>query len=187
MLLTMSPSTIVHVDFVGYPIVGLYSYAQKCGIFVELYIKSVFSGRYRSVFLGIYHTDTEGNLGRYISVSFFWREPLFPQKGGTGPLFEEKGGIGPLFDTASPPLAEKRSSRQISNTDRKYPPPSKSDTSKIPIPKKLLVTPWYTTLDFCHTRPTKQPSIPHKKPSLKYCIYMYIHRISIQNEEVSAI
>jgi hypothetical protein len=33
---------------------------------LELYIESVFSGRYWSVFLGIYHTDTEGNLGRYI-------------------------------------------------------------------------------------------------------------------------
>ena len=34
----------------------------------------------------------------------------------------------------------------------KYRKPSKSDTNKIPIPKKLLVTPWYTTLvttNFC--------------------------------------
>ncbi len=37
---------------------------------VELYIESVFSGRYWLVFLGIYHTDTKGNLGRYILVSF---------------------------------------------------------------------------------------------------------------------
>ncbi len=29
-----------------------------------------FSSRYRLVFLGIYHTDTKGNLGRYILVSF---------------------------------------------------------------------------------------------------------------------
>jgi hypothetical protein len=78
---------------------------------------------------------------------FFDGNPFFPQKGGTGPLFEKKGGTGPLFDTASPPFAEKRSSHQISNTDQKYQPPSKSDTSKIPIPKKLLVTPWYTTLE----------------------------------------
>jgi hypothetical protein len=112
---------------------------------LELYIKSVFYSRYWSVFLGIYHTNTEGNLGRYISVSFFGGNPFFLQKGGTGPLFEEKGGHCPLFDTASPPFAEKRSSRQISNTDRKYQPPSKSDTGKIPIPKKLLVTPWYNS------------------------------------------
>jgi hypothetical protein len=39
-----------------------------------------------------------------------------------------------------------RQSLQYNNTDRKYRKPSKSDTSKIPIPKKLLVTPWYTTL-----------------------------------------
>jgi hypothetical protein len=79
---------------------------------------------------------------------FFGENPFFPQKRGTGPLFDEKGGTGPLFDTASPPFAEKRSSRQISNTDRKYQPPSKSDTGKIPIPKNLLVTPWYATLSF---------------------------------------
>jgi hypothetical protein len=80
--------------------------------FLELYIELVFSGRYRLVFLGIYHTDTEGNLGRYISVSFFWREPLF----------EEKGGTSPLFDTASPPLAEKGVPAKLviptGNTDR---------------------------------------------------------------------
>jgi hypothetical protein len=34
---------------------------------LELSTKLVFSGRYRLVFLGIYHTDTKGNLGRY-----FW-------------------------------------------------------------------------------------------------------------------
>jgi hypothetical protein len=45
---------------------------------------------------------------------FFGGNPFFPQKGGNGPLFEEKGGTSPLFDTASPPFAEKRSSRQIS-------------------------------------------------------------------------
>ena len=32
---------------------------------LELYTESVFFGRYRSVFLGIYHTDTEGKLGQY--------------------------------------------------------------------------------------------------------------------------
>jgi hypothetical protein len=77
---------------------------------------------------------------------FFGGKPYFPQKGGNGPLFEEKGGTSPLFDTASPPFAENRSSRQISNTDQKYRLPNKFDTSKIPIPKKLLATPWYTTL-----------------------------------------
>ncbi len=33
--------------------------------FVELYTKSVFFGWYRLVFLGNYHTDTEGKLGQY--------------------------------------------------------------------------------------------------------------------------
>jgi len=31
----------------------------------QLLTESVFFGRYRSVFLGIYHTDTEGKLGQY--------------------------------------------------------------------------------------------------------------------------
>ena len=35
---------------------------------LELYIDSVFSVGIRSVFLGIYHTDTEGKFGWYISV-----------------------------------------------------------------------------------------------------------------------
>jgi hypothetical protein len=77
---------------------------------------------------------------------FFGMNPFFPQKGGTGTLLEEKGGTGPLFDTASPPFAETTSSCQISNTNWKYRLPSKSDTGKMPIPKLLLVTPWYTTL-----------------------------------------
>ena len=34
---------------------------------LELLTKPVFFGWYRSVFLGIYHTDTEGKLGQY-----FW-------------------------------------------------------------------------------------------------------------------
>jgi hypothetical protein len=92
-------------------------------------------------------------IPKEILVGTFWYHsfggnPFFPQKGGTGPLFDGKGGTGPLFDTASPPFAEKRSSRQTSNTDQNTDHPVKSDTGKIPIPKKLLVTlPWYTTLE----------------------------------------
>jgi hypothetical protein len=109
-----------------------------------LYIKLVFSGRYWSVFLGIYHTLKEILVGTFW-YHFFGRNPFFPQKGGIGPLFEGKGGTSPLFDTASPPFAEKRSSRQTSNTDQNTDRPVKSDTGKIPIPKKLLVTPWYNS------------------------------------------
>ena len=45
--------------------------------------ESVFFGRYRSVFLGIYHTDTEGKLGRNFGQNFGgspsknWQEPPF--------------------------------------------------------------------------------------------------------------
>jgi hypothetical protein len=83
----------------------------------------------------------------HFGIIFLAGTPIFPQKGGTGPLFEKKGGTGTLFDTASPPFAEKRSSRQISNTNQNTDRPLKSDIGKIPIPKKLLVTLWYTTLE----------------------------------------
>ncbi len=90
----------------------------------------VFPGQYWLVFLGIYHTDTEGNLGRYILLSLFWREPFFPQKGGTGPLFEGKRGHQPPFWYSQPPFCGKRSSRQTSNTDQNTNRPVKSDTGK---------------------------------------------------------
>jgi hypothetical protein len=52
-------------------------------------------------FLGIYHTDTKGNLGWYILVSKFWQELLFPSK---------KGAWTP-FGALSPPIEGKRVSR----------------------------------------------------------------------------
>jgi hypothetical protein len=80
-------------------------------------------------------------IPKEILVGTFWLK-----KGAIAPFLRKKGGTGPLFDTASPTFGEKRSSRQTSNTDRNTNRPVKSDTGKIPIPKKLLVTPWYTTL-----------------------------------------
>jgi hypothetical protein len=110
---------------------------------LELEIELVFFGRYRSVFFR-YLPYRYRRKSRSVHFGIiFWREHFLPSKWGPGPLFEEKGGTGPLFDTASPPFAEKRSSRQISNTDWNTDCPVKSDTGKIPIPKKLLVTPWY--------------------------------------------
>jgi hypothetical protein len=73
--------------------------------------------------------------------------PFSLKKGALAPFVTEKGGTGPFFDTASPSFAEKRSFCQNSNTDQNTDRPAKSDTGKIPIPKKLLVTPWYTTLE----------------------------------------
>jgi hypothetical protein len=49
-------------------------------------------------FPGIYHTDTKGNLGWYVLVSKFWREPLFLSK---------KRGFGPLLEHSAPLLKEK--------------------------------------------------------------------------------
>jgi hypothetical protein len=72
---------------------------------------------------------------------------FFSLKNGALALFlSEKGGTGPLFDTASPPFVEKRSSHQTNNTSQNTNRPVKSDTGKIPIPKKLLVTPGYVQL-----------------------------------------
>ena len=52
--------------------------------YLELLTESVFFGQYRSVFLGIYHTDTKGKLGQYFRYQNFggspskkWREPPF--------------------------------------------------------------------------------------------------------------
>jgi hypothetical protein len=136
--------------------------------FLELYPKSVFFGRYRSVFFGITNTNTREYLGRY---GTFGIKILagHPQKNGGSPLFSKKGGLRPPFCIFHPPFEEKKefphnfflkkSSREIfkrcsrqnlqhKNTDRKNRNSSKSDTSRILIPKKLLVTPWYTTLLF---------------------------------------
>ena len=55
--------------------------------FLELYTDSVFSVGIRSVFLSIYHTDTEGKFGQYISVSKRGQRPPFSSKGGQWPPF----------------------------------------------------------------------------------------------------
>jgi len=74
---------------------------------LELYTESVFFGRYWSVFLGIYHTDTKGKLGQYFRYqkiggipSKNLREPPFTQEWGasapslyTSPSFWRKKGI----------------------------------------------------------------------------------------------
>jgi hypothetical protein len=79
----------------------------------------------------------------HFGIIFLARTPFSLKKGALAPFLRENGGTGPLFDTASPPIAEKRSSHQTSNTNQNTNRPGKSDTGKIPIPKKLLVIPWY--------------------------------------------
>jgi hypothetical protein len=83
----------------------------------------------------------------HFCIIFLAGTPFSLKKGALAPFLREEEGTGPLFDTASPPFAEKKSSRQTSNTDQNTDHLVKSDTGKIRIPKKLLVTPWYTTLD----------------------------------------
>jgi len=41
-------------------------YFIKVEFFLELHPELVFFGQYRSVFLGMYDTITEGNLGQYV-------------------------------------------------------------------------------------------------------------------------
>ncbi len=45
--------------------------------FLELYTESVFFGWYRSVFLGNYHTDTEGKLGRYFQYRRYKKVSIY--------------------------------------------------------------------------------------------------------------
>jgi len=107
-------------------------------------IVSVFSVGIRSVFLRYYQIIPKEN-----SVGTFRY-----QNWGSGPLFPQKGGNGPLFEELQPPFGKKGGRKGGKYTKRgeryrpKYRKSSKSDTSKIPIPKKLLVTPRYTTLMF---------------------------------------
>jgi len=108
--------------------------------FVELHPESVFFGRYRSLFLGNYHTDTEGKLGQYFR-SKIWREPLKTLAGA--PLFPKKGGLRPLFCALRPPFEEKKeflrnfSKKEFPRNFQKVFPPKltvQKYRPKIPIP-----------------------------------------------------
>jgi hypothetical protein len=57
-------------------------------------------GRY---FLGIFHTDTEGKLGKALGILHLAGTPFFPQREASAPF----------FDGSSPPYERKISSRQI--------------------------------------------------------------------------
>ncbi len=54
----------------------------------------------------------------HLGIIFLAGTPFSLKKGALAPFLREKGGTGPLFDSARPSLAEKRSSRQSSNTNR---------------------------------------------------------------------
>ncbi len=51
-----------------------------------------------SVFLGIYHTDTDGKLGQYILVS---------KRGQLPPFFNKRGAMAPFLRSTSPLLMKK--------------------------------------------------------------------------------
>ena len=74
--------------------------SEACGGFVSSLWRTIIRVAYRvgifwSVFLGIYHTDTERKTRSVFSVSKLWREPL--KKLAVAPFFLRRGGLGPLF------------------------------------------------------------------------------------------
>jgi len=65
--------------------------------FLELCTESVFFGRYRSVFLGICHTDLENSVGHFgikkgVIAPFFLKGGQCPPFRGAQPPFRKKGG-----------------------------------------------------------------------------------------------
>ncbi len=78
--------TLIAVAGVAFPLLAL----PSC---LELLTESVFFGRYQSVFLGIYHTHTNGKLGRYILVS---------KRGQLPPFFHKRGAMGPFLRSTAP-------------------------------------------------------------------------------------
>ncbi len=111
----------------------------------------VVSNRYFPVGIGRYFLVFTIPIPKEISVGtfryhFFGGTPISLKKGALAPFLRKKGAPAPFLIQPAPLLRKKGVPAQFSNTDRKYRLPSKSDTGKIPIPKKLLVTPWYTTL-----------------------------------------
>jgi hypothetical protein len=106
-------------------------------------------GIFRSVLVGISRYLPYQYRRKYRSVHFgiiFLAGTPFPlKKGALAPFLRKKGAPAPFLILPAPLSRKKRSSRQISDTDRKwYRPPSKSDTGKIPMRKKLLVRPLFT-------------------------------------------
>ena len=91
-------------------------------------------GIFRSVSVGISwylpYRYQRKSWSVHVGILFLVGTPFSLIKGALASFLREKGGTSPLFDTASPPFEEKRSSRQISNTHRKYRQPNKSDTGK---------------------------------------------------------
>jgi hypothetical protein len=79
------------------------------GKIIELLTESVFLGQYRSVFLGIYNTDTKGKLGQY-----FWYQKLggSPSKNWQEPPFSQEGGATTLRGSSPAFLAGKKVSEQ---------------------------------------------------------------------------
>jgi len=88
------------------------------GRLLECLTESVFFGRYRSVFLGIYHTDTEGN-----SVGTFGIK-----KGAEAPFVLKRGAMAPFLRSSNPLLEKKGEER--GEVYKKGGIPAVSDTGK---------------------------------------------------------
>ncbi len=79
---------------------------------LELYPNSVYRfgiGRY---FLGIFHTDTEGKLGKAFSILHLAGTPFFPQREASAPFLMDQAPL--LREKKVPAKFTKWSSRKIS-------------------------------------------------------------------------
>ncbi len=121
--------------------VWVVSYPGTNNVITRVILNRIF----RSVLVGISrhipYRYQRKSCSVHFGIIFFGGNPFFPQKGGTGPLFEGKRGHWPFFDTTSPLLRKKGVLVKLVIPTEIPTTQLKSDTSKIPIPKKLLVTP----------------------------------------------
>ncbi len=115
----------------------------KISKYFKLYPNSVFRFGIGWYFLGIFHTNTEGKLGKAFGILHLVETPYFSSKGGFCPLFDVWGkNIFPLNLLNGVPA--KFHKIVFSNTDWIYRPAS---ASNLPIPAKLPVYRWSTTLE----------------------------------------
>jgi hypothetical protein len=79
------------------------------------------------------------------------------------PFFLKRGAMAPFLRSSAPLLRKKggKDTKRGEWYQLKYRKHSKSDTSKIPIPKKLLVILWYNSWNFWPTSPYAYRESPY--------------------------
>jgi hypothetical protein len=129
---------------------------------LELYPDSVFRFGIGWYFLCIFHNDTEGKLGKAFGILHLAGTPFFPQREASAPFWMDQAPRGknkfpPILQNGVPAKFHKI---VCSNTDRIYRPAS---ASNLPIPAKLPVYRWSTTLK------TSQPQGTFLRQQRKVC------------------